>query len=154
MEITRHPSCFCPDWQRLICVGFDLPFCFAKLINWNSHNLVPFRMHLHWSLMDLSFTGTLNFFKKNGGHNSFLSPVVDLHGGSFKPGWCMLCCLCAMDSSDRPLVQHLLTSMGAETFLIMTLAHVSKTWWESNPWSCVPQHSAITGWATVARLAH
>ena len=60
---------------------------------------------------------SLNLFKKIGEHKSFLwgnkMPCLWRMPWVSKPGrtlcLCTLCFLCAVDSSDSPLVQHLLT---------------------------------------------
>ena len=74
---------------------------------------------------------------------------------------CLLCCLHTMDSSDSPLVQHLLTSwwlVWQPSCFIYVLAY--NHWWSLNLGSSVPlphnmwQDRRSTDWATPAQLPY
>ena len=113
-----------------------------NLLGWVAHPPTPrrkWKVNISWRI-----------FLKFGRHNSFLwgnrYPCFRLPPGNICHGFhsqdrsltCMLHCLFAMDSSNLPLVWHLLTSwkpalqlFGPHTF--------SKHWWNLNPCQSV-QH--------------
>ena len=128
-------------------------FVFKSKINLNNYWISPYdlpcsTLNLFWRTLDIFMGPLIPLFWTSGN-------VLPRLQGQIGCQACMLYCLCVRDSSDLPLVQHLLVSwwpaLHPSLVDLHTYVCIQKHLWDSKPRKNMPLTDKRTIWVTLTR---